>query len=186
MQDHNTRAKEMWSVISPEVSFEGKTVIDIGCGHGDMSRRVFDGGVSLLVSIDSSYDNINATVRNALRDTNYNTRFIPFHRSFEQFVMFDIRAFDIFDIAICFSVLPYFKDGIPLSLQKIASICKYALLECQYHGDGPGPEELKSSEDFKKIILNNGFSEALLMGYSVVKSRGLHRDIFYCKSDINL
>jgi len=174
----------MWEHIS-SIDFRDKTVVDIGCGHGDISRRVFDAGVSSLVSIDNVGVILDEAIKNVFGSKRFNIetsrKFKPYHVSFDDFLSFNT---DVFDIAICLSVLPYFPAGIPASLQSISSICKTAIFECQYYGDGPGPEELHDYQDFKKMLMNNGFYDVELIGYSTVLSRGLTRDIIYVKSDM--
>ena len=51
MKVHNTRSPEQWKILSGAVDWNGKTVIDLGCGYGDILFMAHEHG-AYCVGID--------------------------------------------------------------------------------------------------------------------------------------
>ena len=169
---HNIRSPEQWDIISSHVDFQGKTVLDLGCGKGDILLRAFD-AEAIVCGID--YDNENFKyIQNACAEI--------------QIVCADIADIDSLrewsskvDIVICFSVLPYLERPGD-TLKWINAHSDIALIECQYAGDGPGFDFLTDNDDMKQWLLQIGkFKEAEPIGHTFVEGRNTKRIIWRCE-----
>jgi len=154
----NLRSPEQWKAISAAYDFKGKYVIDVGCGHGDLLHFARDAGAKVF-GIDK-----NATLIEALdvpavtMDIEY---FLP-------------KTWEYFDVAFCFSVLPYVNMGIVLDgLKRVATTI---FIECQLIGDGPGT----LTEDELKAELESRWDSVKRIGQTVVKGRNTIRPIWMC------
>jgi SAM-dependent methyltransferase len=165
---HNTRSPEQWEIISRHVDFKGKTVLDLGCGKGDILFRAFEAGAQ-VTGIDNNPEQIRY-IKDAMPEVN---------------VAVDDIAFMIMqskvDIIICFSVLPYLKLPSNMLLW-INFHSDVALIECQYAGDGPGLSFLKGNNDMRAWLLEAGqFEKVQVIGHTFVEGRNKNRFIWMCE-----
>jgi SAM-dependent methyltransferase len=165
---HNVRSPEQWEIISRHVDFKGKTVLDLGCGKGDILFRAFEAGAK-AVGIDKDQGNIEYLCDvypevTALCDDIERIWLIP-----------------PTDIIICFSVLPYLH-ALGYVLKMINRYSDIALIECQYAGDGPGLSFLKGNNDMRTWLLEAGqFEKVQVIGHTFVEGRDKNRFIWMCE-----
>ncbi|KKM74225.1 hypothetical protein LCGC14_1402440 [marine sediment metagenome] len=167
---HNTRSPEQWDIISNHIDFQGKTLIDLGCGKGDLLFHAFDAGAK-VVGVDHNIDNIKhiRTARPGIKTL------------FGELDLMEIWFWERVDIAICFSVLPYLKRPGD-TLKWINTHSDIALIECQYADDGPGFDFLIDNDDMKQWLLQIGeFKEVEVIGHTLVEGRNTKRFIWRCE-----
>lgn len=172
-KDMNTRAEAMWRIISREVDFRNKRVIDLGCGTGDFLWRAYVAGARFIVGVEQEN---NDRLRQMLRD------------KICSIVLGDINSHqDIanfskpFDIAMCFSVFPYLDD-IPATLQWMAENFALCLIEAQYD---PEPYNIGVASDtgMAELLIANGFNHVKPLGYTYVEIRDAKRTIWLCSKE---
>lgn len=164
--DKNTRAEAMWRIISQEVDFRKKVVLDLGCGTGDFLWRVHIAGAEYVWGIDED------TYFEGSEE--YNIGFDQ--TSIEELIQY--RVPPPANIAFCFSVLPY-VDDIPVTLQWMAKTFELCLIEAQYD---PEPYNVGVASDvgMAQLLVNNGFSDVKPIGKTYVDIRDTHRTIWSC------
>jgi len=172
MEVHNTRSPEQWEIITRHIDFEGKTVLDLGCGRGDILIRAFEAGAQ-VIGIDKDKENVEY-IRSAcpkievIEDTIHDLPVLS---------ELDIQQ----DIIICFSVLPYLY-GPGYTLQWINDHSEVALIECQYADDGPGFHFLWGNDEMEFWLLEVGqFKKVKPIGHTLVEGRNKKRFIWMCK-----
>lgn len=170
MEVHNVRSPEQWDIISKHIDFQGKTVIDLGCGKGDILFRTFDVGAK-VIGVDQDIEN-----------TEYIQGIRPEIKTLSSDLDFMERWFwERVNIAICFSVLPYLKRPAN-ALKWINQHSDIALIECQYSGDGPGLDFLTDNDDMRNWLLQVGqFKEVDVIGHTLVEGRNTKRFIWRCR-----
>lgn len=172
-EDTNTRAEAMWRIISQRIDFRGKRVIDLGCGYGEMLWRVWIAGAEKVLGVDEE---------NKLGKL--------FHADCLSFLCEDINtdkdavlliASD-YDIALCFSVLPYLDD-IPATLKWMSDNFPLCIIEAQYE---PEPYNIGVPSDDQMYVLlrENGFKCATWLGQTHVEDRDTHRSIWACSKQM--
>jgi SAM-dependent methyltransferase len=165
---HNVRSPEQWSIISRHIDFQGKTVLDLGCGKGDILFRAFEAGAK-AIGIDLVAENVK-----------YIQETYPDIEVAVDNIESMIEIFGI-DIIICFSVLPYLRNP-GVILQWINGHSDIAFIECQYAGDGPGFSGIHDSNDMREWLLTSGqFKKAEPIGYTLVEGRNKKRYIWMCE-----
>jgi SAM-dependent methyltransferase len=167
MEIHNYRSPEQWAIISQHIDFQGKTVLDIGCGKGDILSRASKAGATTVTGIDKDEENVEY-IRNSRSEIEIIATDVGF-----------LGPWPKVDIAICFSVLPYLKCPLNV-LQWINHHSNIALIECQYDGDGAGFAFLKENDDMEKWLLEAQFQKVQPIGYTVVLGRNTKRYIWMC------
>jgi hypothetical protein len=174
---HNQRAPEQWRIISERVDFEDKTVLDLGCGYKDILWRAWQDGARSVLGIEQnqSIRQINEKVEMA-RDVNFSAYFTDI----DDYTAAGKRKKWQYDIAICFSVLPYL-DNPTATLHWIHEHSTQALVECQLYGDGPGPEFLKSPMDMRQWLDSIGWKSIERIGETMIKGREAKRGIWLCQ-----
>lgn len=165
---YNVRSPKQWEIISKQVDFQGKTVLDLGCGKGDILIRAFEAGAQ-VIGIDSDPKNIKyilsiqPEIEVAVDDI--------------EFMILNHRV----DIIICFSVLPYLKRP-KNTLEWLNYSSAVAFIECQYAGDGPGLAFLTDNEAMKDWLLVAGqFKKVENIGHTLVEGRNKKRYIWMCE-----
>ena len=174
MAIHNIRSPQQWAIIQSAVAFEGKTVLDLGCGYGDLLLLAGAAGADIC-GVEQDFDALEAL---ALQLGEFNA--ILFNSSIEDFCRSRSRA-ATWDVIICFSVLPYLRDPIQ-TLRWIESHSNIALIECQYDGDGPGPNFLKTDADMQDWLTFCGLTKSTAIGQTLVEGRDRWRTIWLCQS----
>jgi SAM-dependent methyltransferase len=175
---HNKRAEEIWEQITPQVSFTGKTVIDVGCGYGDFSFLAYMANAGRIDAID-----INQKIIEKARIAN--EQYFGGPGNDVNFYIMNIERGDLkimnrYDIGICFSVLPYLNDPF-FMLRKLSQLCHVLLLEVQYAGDGPGFTWVKNDDDLAYYIGQAGFTSFEPIGRTKVKQDRWERTIWLCQ-----
>lgn len=168
-EDKNTRAEIMWRNISRHVDFRNKRVIDLGCGTGDFIWRAYVAGARFVVGVE--------------RTNNDRLRLLK-NEGFCSIVESDINKHNInftkpFDIAMCFSVLPYLDD-IPATIRWMAENFDLSLIEAQYDPE-PFNVGVVSDRGMAQLLLNNGFKDVEPIGKSYVDYRDQWRTIWRCE-----
>jgi trans-aconitate methyltransferase len=165
---HNVRSPEQWEIISRHIDFKDKTVLDLGCGRGDILRFAFEAGAT-VVGIDKDEANVEYICNSPPEVVA---------------VCDDIETIGIIpptNIIICFSVLPYLIEP-GYMLQWINQHSDVALIECQYAGDGPGFDFLTNNDEMETWLLEVGnFIKVKSIGYTLVQDRNKERHIWMCE-----
>ena len=168
----SSRAQEMWKFISSTVDFEGKLVVDIGCGYGDFALLAATHGAERVDAID-----VNPGILNHASNRSNGMYPIKFKRIDAENAPLPQGTYDV---GFCFSVLPYTKKPQRL-VRRMAHACTICLIECQYSGDGPGYHFLKGDEDMKMWLLSSAdFKTVSPIGSSLVEGRDKRRTIWLC------
>lgn len=175
-KDTNTRARQMWEVISQNVDFRKKYVIDLGCGHGEMLWRCVLAGAEYVVGCDKEqkpnarelamiYPEIKLIETDLNVAVNHGTPYWLRERAW--------------DIALCFSVLPYLDDP-HRALKWMAKNFPEVLLEIQYE---PEPYNIctRNDEQTFSVLRRAGFEVVYQIGQSYVESRDVYRTIWKCQ-----
>lgn len=176
----NKRALEIWSIITPHVNFQGKAVVDIGCGPADFLRLALHAGAKHVSGIDLDY----ATMLDASHvlkgdkrkaDKDFTLLCDDLNTMIEEHNL-DFSA----DIAICFSCLPYLDDfnSALAWIGEMSSEC--ALIESQYYGDGPGPRFLVGDDDMEDM-LSRYWGSVEKLGETDTRIRDASRSIWLCQ-----
>lgn len=149
LSDYNLRATEMWNHISKSVNFRGKTVIDLGCGYGDMLCYAAKAGAKSVIGIEKNlhiaeHARVKANVAREYRNvTVMNADAVDYVESMSE----------KYDIGMCFSVIPYIDmRQLKNFIAKIIEQCDKSLFEIQYYGDGPGLSIHKCDEDVNEMF----------------------------------
>lgn len=134
---YNGRAPEMWHQIKRAVNFAGKSVLDVGCGRGDMLLYTHHAGARQVIGIDHDPTEAEAA-RNRVKNLP-----IVVHLEDAQ-VWYALNTPEgstpLFDVVLCFAVVPY-QDQPTQLLSMLKDLGRQAILEIQTVGDGPGKWE---------------------------------------------
>jgi len=164
---HNLRSPEQWHIISEHYDFKDKSVIDLGCGWCDLLVSAKNAGASDCIGIDKErhfYDVRGVSV---------------IATDLEKWVDSIGCANATYDVALCFSVLPYLNDpgGVLEWMEQHAQV---SFIECQYKDDGPGFTYLKSDDDMRDW-LELRWPSVKPIGHTIVKDRNKKRTIWMCE-----
>jgi SAM-dependent methyltransferase len=159
----NVRSPEQWAAISAVMDFEGKTVLDVGCGYGDLLLFAQEAGAK-VVGVDEN-PNIALTARERGLDVFCGD--LNFYMS---------QSKTHYDIVFCFSVLPY-VFGKDRTLANLAAIADVAFIEVQLFGDGPG---YFTDEDELYDSLRQHWRNVTRVGQTIVEVRNTVRAIWMC------
>lgn len=172
---HNTRSLQQWDIINKHINFIGKRVIDLGCGYGDILFRCWEWAAN-CTAIDDSLDH---QMEKRLRDFAQNEGFTFYNTDIEDLLL--TWQPEKFDVAICFSVLPYILDTDAV-LKWMSQYAQVSLIECQYYGDGPGFEWLQNDDEMR-LWLQDFWSSTEIIGKTLVKERHKYRMIWMCQNE---
>lgn len=179
---HNKRANEQWQIISSHIDFDNKTVLDLGCGYGDILALCQQSGANVL-GIEQDKEICKYLKNNWI---------LVINCDLEKWIQKVSAKLDTsvlewleepvihFDIVICFSVLPYLNNPDAV-LRWIADHSDIALIECQYAGDGPGFSGIKNDNDMQKWLFEVGWQSAEAIGKTLVDYRNKYRTIWCCR-----
>lgn len=174
--DVNTRAEEMWRIISQKVDFRKKSVIDLGCGHGEMLWRAYVAGAKMVYGIECESSKIECYMENEWIS---NPDVFVTLEDINELVRIGQNIYG-YDIAMCFSVLPYLNN-IQETLRWMSIQFELCLLEIQYapepYNIGPGNDEQMFS-----LLRDAGFDIVMNLGSTYVKIRDVHRTIWACSA----
>lgn len=183
--DKNTRAEAMWRIISQEVDFRKKRVIDFGCGTGDFLWRAYVAGAEHVIGIDNKTEVETIFVDDG---EDYTEGIIRMRTGINLFFSWDIDEeinkapndyINSFDIALCFSVLPYLSD-IPATLKWMSANFSLSIIEAQYNPE-PYNVGVLSDTGMAQLLLNNGFDTIEPIGKTYVEIRDVYRTIWKCE-----
>ena len=173
MDYHNQRFPLMKMLIDDSIDFANKTVIDLGCGYGDLCFHAAERGARYVIGVDKDPAIIEAVEHRSSK-----------LRIYEEFtiILKDLDSFWLanhYDYAFCMSVLPYlvFPDKLLVWMAQHADV---AIIECQYKGDGPGQV---LDFDHMKAWLEEYWDFVQCLGGTLVKDRQKIRHIWMCKND---
>lgn len=174
--DVNTRAEAMWDIVKRSVDFRGKSVIDLGCGHGEMLWRAYIAGAINVTGTDKNWENMPEHL-----SIFYPEEFHIVKGDLNKITNGSYPWYDVDDIAICFSVLPYLDNPFGFA-SWMAKTFQECLIEVQYY---PEPynigDNIRSDEDMQYWLEEAGFSNTIPLGKTEVRIRFPHyRTIWYC------
>lgn len=184
---HNTRADDMWREIYKYVDFHDKSVMDVGCGYGDMLARAYEAGAKIVFGMDNDKRVIyEAGLR--LGEAGYSDAPIYLLRANAN--SWNVSWPGFHNIIFCFSVLPYLEEPTEM-LRHFKRDSNVALIECQYAGDGPGFPDIKGDDDMYEVLMGGsfvkglkkweGFYSADKIGETKVEIRDTYRSIWLCQ-----
>ena len=168
MEVHNIRSPKQWDIISRQIDFKGKKVLDMGCGKGDILASAKSAGADVIgIDIDKKNSHHIRSVYPGVPVLNDDLNHLE---------LWKVKK----DIIICFSVLPYLTWP-EATLRWINQHSDIALIECQYAGDGPGFGFLTDNGAMHKWLLKyGGFEKADVIGFTLVEGRDTKRWIWIC------
>jgi SAM-dependent methyltransferase len=165
----------MWNAINEQFGqhFIGQSVVDLGCGYGDLALASLEAGASNVTLVDKNWEMVQMAFQKCSkfsgkvigRQLDINPRTVKWMAKEH-------------DIGIMTSVLPYLDS--PTKVMKAATGFGLFFLEVQYAGDGPGPEWLKDLHYMSNYIEDCGFWEWAKIGETVIEGRNTVRDIWVC------
>jgi hypothetical protein len=166
LQVHNLRSLQQWGIISQYIDFENKSVIDLGCGWGDLLRFADCNGARVCIGVDKKKHNTKTWFINA---------------DLEEWINSDSEraARTVYDVALCFSVLPYLIDWSAI-FQWMSKHATVSFIECQYADDGPGKSWLKD-DSHMRVLLRPFWNDIKPIGHTIVKDRNAKRTIWMCE-----
>lgn len=176
---YNTRAEAMWEHISENVEVIDKTILDAGCGRGDIVMRAWCDGARAVYGIDNSKIDLNEARLRSWALVKEGAHIYFMNKDIESW---SERWPGHHDIIICTSVLPYLVNPDKV-LQNIYRDSDVAIIECQYAGDGPGFKNIADDKQMVNWLSDFGWAKIDKIGYTVVESRDMQRSIWRCVKD---
>jgi len=167
----NNRAPEMWKIIRPHLPRKIENALDLGCGGGDMLWRLYAIGAKKVIGIDSVMSPI--VVERArgfpgkIELLQYDIEKLP-HVTGPQLK---------FDVAFCFSVIPYLKNPITVA-RWIRGASKLCFFECQYSHEDPFPASFTGDKEFDGYLKHVGFRKRTKIGETEIVIRPGTRSIW--------
>lgn len=172
---HNKRFPDIWKILTKHIDFNKKSLLDIGCGYGDLIKAAHDSGATVY-GIDKDKELVSKLQNETERlktgrffvlnqDVNkWSENHLPFTKSPK------------IDIISCFSVLPYLDNPEHL-ISLFPLISPVSAIECQYLGDGPG--QIKNDKEMRNL-LQSYFALVFKLGATLVDYRNKERSIWLC------
>lgn len=160
---YNQRAGQIWEAISNHVDVAGKTILDIGCGGGDLIWRALGHGSGFVTAVDNDLGMIllaRGRYRRFLKNNapvHYLDRCRIIHFDFCRYLD-GVDRLTKADLVICNSMLPYLPQAATLEgfsgtlLPVLARLGNQCVIECQYRGDGPGPSYLTGDDSMTQAL----------------------------------
>lgn len=172
---HNLRSHDQWGIVSAAADFDGKHVIDFGCGHADLLLMAYMNGALSVIGIEKDIEILSQN-RLKFREAGANMAKVLFlNWDLHDPIWNNISG--IADIGICFSVLPYL-DNQDDFLYRMSKACDISFVECQYAGDGPGTVRDQAA---MASWLQRHWGTVECVGRTLVTGRDKWRDIWMCK-----
>lgn len=174
---YNQRAPLMWAIIAPCVDVAGRTVVDLGCGYGDLLLRTAVAGAREVLGVEGD-PRIAMITHERIRQAGYGDRVLVTEEDLDAWAAgFPAR----WDVGFCCSVLPYLREPRGF-LRAMAAACTVGVVECQYAGDGPGPDFLRSDDDMRALLAAAGWTTIRAIGKThVTAGRDCWRTIWRCE-----
>ncbi|MHC4412778.1 MAG: methyltransferase domain-containing protein [Planctomycetota bacterium] len=189
----NRRADEMWTFIEPLLArlagepaslqrephkrLAGLDVIDLGIGYGDFMLKSLQSGADFVLGTDINKENMEFAFSRLVR-SGYRGYFrileSDLNRKSDRAMLFQLS----FDVGICTSVLPYldFPDDL---LFMMSEYCTISIIECQYHGDGPGLSHIRDDNDMQEW-LGRYWHTVQKIGQTELDIRPASRSVWAC------
>lgn len=184
---HNSRAPQQWEIISQHVGFAGKTVLDLGCGYGDILFRCRVAGAIEVWGCEQ-----NEIICQYIWQQEKQLRVAQ--TDIAKWIL--QNTLPLWDIIICFSVLPYLDNAVD-TLNWMKAHSEIALIECQYDGDGPGSvpwlsrrvgpdlneyqKPPKDDDQMREILAGIGWQSIEPIGKTLIEDRQKWRTIWLCQ-----
>lgn len=178
MMWRNKRAPKMWEIISEHENFLGATVLDLGCGYGDLLLGACHAGASRVIGVDENADTINIARAKIIKYSPPGVRFDFYLRDINN--RSHIAPLPRPDIALCTSVLPYIENR-EMLLSYLSTRATTTFVEMQYFGDGPGPSDIKNDDDME-VWLKNHWYIVDKIGETYTGRTPAYRSIWSCHS----
>ncbi len=160
------------------VSFVGTSVLDLGCGYGDLLLASVRVGATRVIGLDGDGRVLNIASEKLARYASDNVEW-----AFNKMDIDDrkeLSTLQYYDIAFCTSVLPYLKNrDMLLSFLNCRSTISF--VEMQYYGDGPGPKDIKTDGDMRRLLLKH-FGDVKKIGQTYTGRTPPHRSIWKCST----
>lgn len=175
--NYNQRFPEIWQILTQHIDFTGKTLLDIGCGYGDLIKAAYQDGATVY-GLDRDFPN-------ELKAIHYPDRFYLIRDDINWWTDNDYpfkrgkNKNSRIDILTCFSVLPYLKNMLE-TLSYFKQIAPMVVIECQYYGDGPGLLFIQNDEDMRRV-LDSYWPVVSKIGQTFVDGRNKYRSIWLCE-----
>lgn len=164
------RTAEQWEIIRQHIDFKGKSVIDLGCGNAEILIECAKNGAQ-CTGVEKNPDIIKKLSSYILPDVTIHNADL---KRWEKVVT------NQFDIAICFSVLPYLDNPSDL-LKWMQAHSEISLIECQYAGDGPGLDYIENDTDMENWLRLVGWQSVENIGKTEIRGRNKYRTIWMCR-----
>ena len=159
----NVRSPKQWEALSAVMGFSGKRVLDVGCGHGDLLVFAKRAGAT-VTGVDS-----NIEVARLARERGLIVACVDICQYLD-------RYREHYDIAFCFSVLPYVDaDAV---LHRLSRVADTVFIEAQLCGDGPGT--FYNEEELRGTLLEY-WDSVERIGETKVEIRDTIRAIWMCE-----
>lgn len=171
----NTRSPKMWQYISSHIDFTDKTVIDLGCGYGDLALFASAAGAASVLAVDSD-PVIAKKLERRVRAAGFRSTVTVIAADIEEFLPVALKRWDV---AIMTSVLPYLKN-MNKAMYHMSYIAEVSIIEAQYAGDGPGLEYIENDGDMKKY-LEHFWDRVEKVGETKLDIRPATRSIWVCR-----
>jgi SAM-dependent methyltransferase len=173
----NTRAGVMFTAIRQHVEFTGADVLDLGCGYGDLAAFSVANGARHVTIVDKDPKMVLMAEQKILKR-------VADGVTWETLVLdlddrSQLASLQYYHVAFCTSVLPYLKNR-DMLLSFLAARVRTSVIEMQYHGDGPGPEEIKSDDDMF-AWLTKYWEDVTKIGQSFTGRVPAYRSIWKCE-----
>lgn len=181
-QQHNERSAEMWKIIKSNYAFKDKTVVDLGCGKGDLCAAALRAGARRAICVDNKQTELDIARRNC-RSYAGSVRLLkldlndPFEviTTLWHYIPEDKIGGPLIDVGFFTSVMPYL-DKPEEALHAYMGAFKVMFIEAQYKGDGPGI--VAGNLAMHKLLTIRRNNSVEYIGSTLVRGRCTHRAIW--------
>ena len=174
----NGRASDIFAaILSSGINFNGASILDLGCGYGDLLLMATHHGATRVVGVDTNKENLGICHQKMLKYAPAGTEWelLPFDMDNRS----DLANLGYYDIAFCTSVLPYL-DNMSMALSFMATRARSSFVEMQYHGDGPGLSSVQSDDDMEKLLRKHWTKVRKIGETFTGRQPHSHRSIWQC------
>lgn len=174
-EDTNTRAMQLWHIISQHVDFRKRYVADLGCGHGEMLWRCLIAGAEHVCGFDKEMK------PNAVQQAAIYSQIMMVDTDLSEAINHGMPYWlreNTWGVALCLSVLPYL-DNHTLALKWMARHFPVTVLEVQYEPE-PYNIGIANDEQMFTLLRQSGFKNVHQIGRTYIRSRNAHRTVWKC------